>query len=305
MKPRIDPVLRNQSERLHYATGELLGANDFRDEQTYHRRQLARALLFLNGSGTIAGLRVVARHRPAADPENHEVHLEVRPGLALDRAGRLIEVPRAACLRLHRWFNFFGTPFPGPGKDPHENERAALLAAWNTAWAKSAGIIPVDVFVEFHECDRGFTPAFASGPFDALDASQPSRIRDAYRLSLVIRTEPNPPPAVDPWAGIRTAPDRVAAARQMSLEAWETLAVPPPNPVGGDTEGPPRLDSAAVLLARISIRTDGARQPDWSAATWPDPTPPAPAATEVTPNVDNTVRNFILPAAAIRALAGI
>ncbi len=56
-----DPLVSSaQADRLHYATGELLGADDFRDEQTYHRRQLARALLYLYGSGTIAGLRVVA-----------------------------------------------------------------------------------------------------------------------------------------------------------------------------------------------------------------------------------------------------
>jgi hypothetical protein len=36
MKSAVDPLLRkSNSERLHYATGELLGADDFRDEQTY------------------------------------------------------------------------------------------------------------------------------------------------------------------------------------------------------------------------------------------------------------------------------
>ena len=74
-----DPLLRQlAAERLHYSTGELLGADDFRDEQTYHRRQLARALLHHNGSGTVAGLRVAARHQPSGNGAPDEVHLEVR-----------------------------------------------------------------------------------------------------------------------------------------------------------------------------------------------------------------------------------
>jgi len=305
MKTLTDPILRSTSERLHYATGELLGADDFRDEQTYHRRQLARALLFLNGSGTLAGLRVVARHRPGKTAAGDDVHLEVRPGLALDGAGRLVEVPRAACLRLRRWFNFFAKPFPGPGKDPHEDERTSLLAAWNTAWAASAGVIPVDVFLEFHQCERGLTPAFASGPFDALDASQPSRIRDACKLSLFIRTEANPSHADDPWGHIKDEPDRTAAAQQASLEAWEKLDIPPSEPPVSEPKDPTSPGSPAVLLARITLRTDASREPLWDAPTWPAPTPAEPAPIEVTPNVDNTVRNFILPSAAVRGLAGV
>src|SRR5262245_13655248 len=94
-----DPLVSSANfDRLHYATGELLGADDFRDEQTYHRRQLARALLHLHGSGTVAGLRVIHGHRPGQNRAPDEVELEVFPGLALDHAGRLVEVPRNACL---------------------------------------------------------------------------------------------------------------------------------------------------------------------------------------------------------------
>jgi hypothetical protein len=39
------------------------------------------------------------------------------------------------------------------------------------------GVI-ADVFLNFVVCERGKTPAFASGPFDALDAIAPSRLRD-------------------------------------------------------------------------------------------------------------------------------
>ena len=295
MKLRTDPILKSTSERLHYATGELLGADDFRDEQSYHRRQLARGLLFLNGSGTLAGLRVVAQHRPGKNGAPDEVHLEVRPGLALDRAGRLIEVPRAACLRLRRWFDFIATHLP----DSTLPDAGDLRAAFHI------GAVVADVFLAFHPCDRGYTPAFASGPFDALDASQPSRVRDAYELSLVLRPEANPPTAFDPWAGIEGAADLPAAARQASLDAWDALSLPPPGHAGDWHENPAGTDPTAVLLARLRIpagpapNAASAPVPDWDAAKWADTTPGE------NPNIDNTVRHFVLPTAAIRRLAGI
>ena len=45
-------------DRVFYATGVLLDAKDFQDEQMYHRARLARALAYAHSSGTVAGLRV-------------------------------------------------------------------------------------------------------------------------------------------------------------------------------------------------------------------------------------------------------
>lgn len=290
MKPP-DPLLKpnTEADRLHYATGELLGADDFRDEQTYHRRQLARALLFLHGSGTIAGLRVVAWHRPGSDPSLDDVELEVEPGLALDRAGRLIEVPRPACLRVRRWYEFIeNQPPDSDGLDVDD---------LRTAFHEDDGVVVADIYLTFHPCNRGYTPAFASGPFDALDASQPSRVRDAYELSLVPRSEEAPALAFDPWAAIHDAPapDRLGVARQASLNAWQTLALPPPETLP-DAQNPAGVDPTAVLLARLSIPAgpapdgDSAPAADWSATAW---------AIE---HIDNTVRNFLLPPAALHHL---
>lgn len=282
-----DPLLRlTTSDRLNYSTGELLGADDFRDEQTYHRRQLAQALLHYQGSGTLAGLRVVAEHQPGADATTDEVVLRVRPGLALDRAGRLIEVPREACLRLRRWFDYLAAQAPESDAPDAGDLRTAL---------RDEAVV-VDVFLAFHPCERGYTPAFASGPFDALDASQPSRVRDAYELLLVPRSEPELPGAFDPWAGISgdTPEERLSAARKASLEAWDTLKLPPADHIGDWHENPETIDPTAVLLARLRIPagpapdTTSAPEPDWSAAAWPDP-----AA-----NLDNTIRNFLFPPAA-------
>ena len=296
MKRTADPLVSSAyADRLHYATGELLGADDFRDEQTYHRRQLARALLHLYGSGIIAGLRVFVRHRPGSAGTPDDVELEVQPGLALDHAGRLIEVPRDACLRLRRWFGFIA------GRTPSSTELDAgdLRAAWRADGAVAAGgVVAADVFLSFHECPRGYTPAFASGPFDALDASQPSRVRDGYELSLVLRTEADPdlPVASDPWAGITgaTIAERLASAEQAALTLWRRSAEPAPENVAG-------VDPTALLLARLRIPAEqnpdvaAAPIPDWSAAVWPNEDA----------HVDNRVRRTLVPPAALRRVIAV
>ncbi len=66
--PEADPLYaRPQPQRPFYATGMLLDAQDFSDEQTYHRGRLAQAIAFISGGGTLAGLRV-AHHRRTRPP---------------------------------------------------------------------------------------------------------------------------------------------------------------------------------------------------------------------------------------------
>jgi hypothetical protein len=211
MSRATDPLAgQSAPDRVRYATGMLLGADDFADEQTYHRGRLARALAYLHGSGTVAGLRVVteAAIEPGADeeiPEGREEQLRVEGGLAIDRLGRIIELPRSACLRLDRWFN--------------AQTEDDLTQGFHTG---SGGVV-VDVFVRFVSCERGRTPAFASGPFDALDAVVPSRLRDGYELSLVIRKEAEPPLPEATWPGLATEDDldaRRTALHDAILAAW-------------------------------------------------------------------------------------
>ncbi|MCI0744222.1 MAG: hypothetical protein L0Y58_02350 [Verrucomicrobia subdivision 3 bacterium] len=185
MSTRNDPLLERQlPDRLFYATGMLLDQRDFEDEQTYHRNRLARALAYLHGSGTAAGLRVswappIAAGSDPQFPEGREGELELTAGLAIDRLGRLIEVPRRACIRLKRWFD--------------EQEIDRLVAGLHSGFYN--GVV-VDLFIRFVACERGKTPAFASGPFDATNAAVPSRVRDAYELKLFIRPESDASPVL-------------------------------------------------------------------------------------------------------------
>jgi hypothetical protein len=294
-----DPlVAQPRADRLSYATGMLLDAQDFSDEQTYHRSRLARALAFLAGPGTLAGLEV--QHVPGTSTQVEEIR--VQPGVAVDRLGRLVELPRAACLRLPNWFAATGAA--DGGDTLHQAAYGNLARFVSPRLAGDGTVLPAravaaDVYVRFAACTRGLTPSFAQGPFDALNAVSVSRLRDAWELLLIARIGlddsysglPLPPaapvlgqPGADPAA-------RRDALQDAVLQGWEGgghaggsggLA---PSP-----EQPPDLDPSAVFLARVFIPVD---------ATNP------PARTSDTPLVDNWARRFLPPSALFAQWAGL
>src|SRR5580704_18080196 len=90
-----DPALPGDPfARPRYMYGQLLGANDFTAEQTYHllRARLRNALL--HGTGVVSGLDVVddsTTTPPVAE-------LRCSAGLAIDALGREVFVPQMICL---------------------------------------------------------------------------------------------------------------------------------------------------------------------------------------------------------------
>lgn len=265
-----DPLERGAApERVNYATGVLLQAEDFRDEQTYHRGRLAAALRHLVGFGTIAGLAVRA---PVT--EDNELELRVEPGIALDRYGRLIELGAPYCIRLARWFAARETPELRAAI--HRKPRTPLDVA-----------VVADVFIAARQCERGKTPSLASGPFDALDALVPARLAEQPELSLVLRAEGGPDPIPAPanfWpAANASAENKLKAV----LGSWDIGLG-----AGGVEEGLEPLtehveseDLSAVLLARIAI-------PVTLAADAPSGTRPVLDLVGAT-RVDNAIRPFI------------
>lgn len=266
-QPQADPLYsRPRPQRLSYATGMLLDAQDLSDEQTYHRGRLAEALVFLSGGGTLAGLRTSHTMADAATGTPEEIR--VAPGVAVDRLGRLVEISRPACLRLQRWFE---DNFNADGGDTLRRasytDLNRFLSARSLAQAGTDGApaVPVravvaDVFIRFIACTEGFTPSFASGPFDALNAVTTSRLRDAYELLLVARTDgldddfdglPAPGPDL---AAIADLAQRRAALQDAVLDAWvdsgrssQEGQLPPP------AGHPPELDPTALFLARVLV----------------------------------------------------
>jgi hypothetical protein len=285
-------------DRPHYATGVLLDAEDFQDEQTYHRSRLARALAYLHGSGTVCGL-AVAPPRPLGD----DFELAVQPGLALDRYGRLIEVPRPWCIRLNRWYAALADAGNALG-------RAALRNALR------GDRVIVDLFVEFELCERGRTPSFAEGAVDATDANVPHRLRDAFRFRLAPRDIDPDDPATLPGARFAaltgaTPEARLAELKTRVLGAFDgTLARPgerafpqvgeprlayareqpltlPPAAAGETAQ---LLSPAAVFLARLRIP---------AADTGPVSPPEPDFAAMSAADIDNLSRAFVFPGDAL------
>jgi len=252
-------------DRLHYELGVLLDATDFSAEQSYHRGRLARALAYLHGFGTAAGLEVT--YKKAAQPEQDEI--SVSAGLAVDQFGRLVEVPAEACIKLFRWYwqeAFSLSDFSVFTKSKGEYKVSPSLLD-----QPPTGVV-ADLFLRFRACERGKTPAFATGPFDATDAVVPSRMRDDYELRLVPRTAAYPPPAVppSPFPGPLEEPDsmkRTQKLRQALLKSWRGNREHELTKLWNDTFIPAALltdktqgdlkmrDPAWVFLARVVIGT--------------------------------------------------
>ena len=254
--PEADPLYARPSpERPVYATGMLLDASDFTAEQTYHRGRLARALALSTGGGTLAGLRVSFAVSPAGVEE-----IRVAPGVAVDRLGRLIEVARPACLRLDRWWATTAADDlqrAAYAAVPVEADEAAL-GGLVSARAAAAETLPeraviADVFLRFLACEQGRTPVFASGPYDALDATGIARLRDAYELLLVARggldvDYDGLPDRGPDLAAIADPAARSAAVADAVLDAWPADGVPKPAP-----EHPDNVDASAQFIARVLI----------------------------------------------------
>lgn len=292
--PTTDPLfVQPEARRPAYATGMLLDATDFSAEQTYHRGRLARALAFLCGGGTLAGLRV--RHVPGTATQAEEIQVE--PGLAVDRLGRLVELTRPACLRLPRWFSALAAD------DITLASRDILPGFVSQRLLDAAPPLPAlaliaDVFLRFAACEVGLAPSFAQGPFDALNAVATAKLRDAYELRLV------PRPGLDnaysglPLAlgGVDVASGNATARRNALQDAVLVDGYGGQGRPGGSgglgavPELPLDFDRSAVFLARVFIPL--------SAGT------PAARSADL-PLVDNWSRRILPPVALLGQWAGL
>lgn len=200
--------------RVAYALGVLLDKVDFRDEQSYHRGRLARALKYLFGTGTVAGLGV------SWDADDQRLLIE--PGLALDAVGRLVEVPRRVAIRL--W-----EVEPGAPNWFAEQRRIDRINGWFLR--QGVPTLVADVFLRFFPCAHARRAPARTGIFDALSGALASRERDGYELALVIREEARrireaessgrPPPPLPSPNDLELLATRPAAPRRAILDWYE------------------------------------------------------------------------------------
>jgi hypothetical protein len=294
-----DPLFAQPAAaRPAYATGMLLDAQDFSDEQTYHRGRLARAMAFLAGGGTLAGLEVEYVAGSATQVEE----IRVKPGLAVDRLGRLVELPRNACVRLPNWYALTNSI---DGGDTLRQAAYGNLARFvSPRVTDSAVVLPTravvaDIFIRFVECPVGLTPSFAQGPFDALNAVSTSRIRDAYELLLVPRVGlgdsynglPIPVAGAALTASASTAADRRNAAQDAVLGAYGGAGhAGGTGDLDAAPEQPADMDRSSVFVARVFLPVD---------ATDP------PVRSVDAPLIDNWSRRFLPSSPLLGQWAGI
>lgn len=281
---------RQYPDRVFYELGVMLDQNDFIDEQNYHRGRLARALSFLHGTGTAAGLLVQVPEPSEGTPstpstvENEQV--VVGAGLAIDGIGRLIEVPSKYSIRLKRWLDAQNTD------DNSDHLRSAYHSTVD------GGVIVVDVMIRFRVRERGKTPAFATGAFDALDAVQPSRLRDGFELKLVPRIENPLPVPQSPWPDLSEVKkqDRSSRLHKAILAVCDDALPQAPTK---DTMVPAWLDSDGsehwLFLARLKIPANAAVSND----TLPT------RKTDLRVVVDNEIRSFVYMPSALSRLTGL
>jgi len=289
--------------RPFYALGVLLDSEDFGNEQSYHRGRVSRAWKYLLGTGTVAGLRVVWR--------SETQQLAVEPGLALDPLGRLIEIARPVSMLLRggpregdSWFEHVS----GVGIDDAARTQQLRQDLLDGVTPSAPRQLVADVFVRLIVCEHAKTPAFTTGPFDALDAATPARLRDGYEVALVIRPEAHTGtiPQPDDQEILDTQPttsreDALQWARLRILDAWrdtseewtgndEILGGSQPAPLQEHLQPRAQLiqkdpsdvgrDSTSVLLARVRIPVS---------LNGADP----PSDLGQAPVIDNTLRRFV------------
>lgn len=275
-------------QRVFYATGRMLGVEDFQADQDYHRGRLARVLLQLYGTGTVAGLLV----QTDGNADVTQVEVEVTPGIAIDRVGRIIEVPRMVCVVLNNWLTQQMQDWQNQQANPVPGQTA--ITDPNKAIHDGANLM-CDVFATFVPCTRGLTPCLAAeDDYDATDAFSPNRWLDSFAMQLVLRTDDNPLTPSDPWVSLGALPAPGAglnAANAASLANLLLGAKAPAGPAVG--EYPPEVDASSVFLARVLI----------GATTGASGKPPTWDLTKL--SIDNTHRLFVYPAPLIARLSGL
>src|SRR5205085_1006596 len=121
------------------------------------------------GTGTVSGLFV----QTDGNADVQKLEVQVTPGMAIDRVGRIIEVPRKICVVLFNWLNQQFDAWqeqqtnPVPGQPALPDPNLAIHDGTN---------LTVDVFATFVPCTRGLTPCLAAeDDYDATNAFSANR----------------------------------------------------------------------------------------------------------------------------------
>ena len=144
-------------KRVHYSQGQVLGVDEFVQEEFYFLEGARRHHRTLHGYGTVCGLRV------SASDKDGGVEVRVEPGHAIDTHGRELHVGGAQCARLDTWIANQATASP-PLAFP------------------SPSTLPVWVVLCYREC-RTDLEQIPGGPCRTADESMtPTRVTETFSI---------------------------------------------------------------------------------------------------------------------------
>ncbi len=155
-------------QRLNYVFGQVLGVQEFRQEQVYFINKNRLHNRALHGYGTVWGLELTLD----GTGDNREVR--VGPGLAVDQCGQEIEVPSLQCARLNAWLA------ADSGKRNADNRPLTNAETLHV----NGGPREVYVTLCYSECLTGDQPVFGEPCRSDSQAIQPTRVKDDFSLDL-------------------------------------------------------------------------------------------------------------------------
>ncbi len=158
-KTTVEPIIIDPRKRVRYATGLVLGEDEFKQDQTYLMERDRRHQRSLHGYGTVSGLGVWARLRDG------QAEIVVNPGLAVDPHGRDVCVLDAQCAIVNKWLS------------EHQEEIIEEFGSFPDA-------LDLYVLLCHKECDADPVPIPGSPCRSDDDALAPSRITDYFNLSF-------------------------------------------------------------------------------------------------------------------------
>jgi hypothetical protein len=155
------------NKRVNYLHGLVLGVDEFRQEEYYlleKNRQHNRAL---HGYGTVCGLAV------EQSAESSGTEIKVKPGMAMNYCGQVIQVPNTQCAVLEEWL---------------AANSADILERLGSP---AAGSLSLYLMLCYRECETDLVP-IPAGPCQSLEEiTAASRIADNFSLHFSLDVPPH------------------------------------------------------------------------------------------------------------------
>ncbi len=214
------PSTPEADKRVRYSLGQILGADEFEQEQFYFLERDRQHKRVLHGYGTALGL--------AVSLSGSEVRVE--PGLALTVAGKVVRVDARQCADFAAWVGA---------------NAATLLPA------DDAGFQRAHVVLGYHECDTDRLPLPVT-PCCGEGEGVATRIAETFHLAFVAE----PPAQVEEWLTDRFG--RLIRAIRPAPSAGTVLALADVPAlvrtlIAGEAVGGPWQVAAADFDAAIAL----------------------------------------------------